>query len=308
MSTQDKVDDYNNIMSFDDERIFKKRRIISKQTSTETFKQNLDDKVQVFSSQGLKMKLGTCYVPKDNELKPLGEDACFICYEEQTLGVADGVGGWVDMGVDAGEYARQLMANAIVAVHKEHMFKGSVDLGKVLHEAYFRTKVEGSSTACIVTLKADILHAVNVGDSGFMVFRDAKLVYQSPIQQRDFNYPYQLGNSKTSDGPDMAMELFVRVKAGDIVVLGTDGLFDNMYPTEMEEILKRETKKREGSICPEKLASLIAGYALYNSFDKFALSPFAKAAKKAGFNYIGGKEDDITVVVGIIQNQEADLK
>ncbi|KAK6253592.1 hypothetical protein QUC31_015312 [Theobroma cacao] len=247
------------------------------------------------------MKLGTCYVPKDNELKPLGEDACFICYEEQTLGVADGVGGWAATGVDAGEYARQLMANAIVAVHEEHMLKGSVDPGRVLHEAYFHTKVEGSSTACILTLKTDFLHAVNVGDSGFMVFRDAKLVYRSPIQQHDFNCPYQLGNSKTSDGPDMAMELFVRVKAGDIVVLGTDGLFDNMYPTEMEEILKRETNEQEGSICPKKIASLIAGYALYNSFDKFAFSPFATAAKKAGLNHMGGKVDDITVVVGIIQ-------
>ncbi|WRX12711.1 hypothetical protein QQP08_005198 [Theobroma cacao] len=140
--------------------------------------------------------------------------------------------------MDVGEYLRQLMANATIAVHEEHELKGSVDPRTVF---------------------------------GVMAFRDAKLVYRSPIQQRDFKYPYQLGNSEISDGPNMTMKLFVRVEAGDIVVLGTDGC-------------------------------LIAWYALHNSFDRFAFSPFEKAAKKAGLNRMGGKVDDITVVVRIVQS------
>ncbi|WRX12709.1 hypothetical protein QQP08_005196 [Theobroma cacao] len=48
------------------------------------------------------------------------------------FGVADGVGGWAAKGVDAGEYARQLMANAIIAVYEEHKLKGNVDLGESL--------------------------------------------------------------------------------------------------------------------------------------------------------------------------------
>ncbi|KAK6228471.1 hypothetical protein SCA6_000811 [Theobroma cacao] len=79
-------------------------------------------------------------------------------------------------------------------------------------------------------------------------------------------------------------------------------LLDSMYPTEMEEILKRETKEQKGNVCPDKIASLIAGYALHNSFDRFAFSPFEKAAKKAGLNRMGGKVDDITVVVRIVQS------
>ena len=35
-----------------------------------------------------------------------GEDAHFICADEQALGVADGVGGWADVGVNAREYSR----------------------------------------------------------------------------------------------------------------------------------------------------------------------------------------------------------
>ena len=40
---------------------------------------------------------------------------------------------------------------------------------QVLWAAYKQTEVRGSSTACLLKLKNDILHACNVGDSGFMV-------------------------------------------------------------------------------------------------------------------------------------------
>ena len=45
---------------------------------------------------------------------------------------------------------------------------------------------------------------MNVGDSGFMLFRDEEMVYKSPVQQRGFNCPYQLGRSKGSDRPSSA--------------------------------------------------------------------------------------------------------
>lgn len=48
------------------------------------------------------------------------------------------------------------------------------------------------------------LNAVNVGDSGFMVVRGGKVIYQSPVQQWSFNCPYQLGSRK-KDNPDLAM-------------------------------------------------------------------------------------------------------
>ncbi len=40
---------------------------------------------------------------------------------------------------------------------------------QVLWAAYKQTEVRGSCTACLLKLKNDILHACNVGDSGFMV-------------------------------------------------------------------------------------------------------------------------------------------
>ncbi|MCI33790.1 putative protein phosphatase 2C 55-like, partial [Trifolium medium] len=57
----------------------------------------------------LKMLSGSCYLPHPAKVATGGEDAHFICADEQVIGVADGVGGWANVGVDAGLFARELM-------------------------------------------------------------------------------------------------------------------------------------------------------------------------------------------------------
>ncbi|KAB2628628.1 protein phosphatase 2C 55 [Pyrus ussuriensis x Pyrus communis] len=255
------------------------------------------------------MVCGSVYLPKDNKL---GEDAHFICPEKQTIGVADGVGGWAKKGIDAGQYARELMHNAFIAVHNPNNIDeqkrkrkvadmiGAVDPRKVLQETYAKTKEKGSSTACILSLNKEsgVLHAVNVGDSGFLLFRNNKVVYQSPTQQRRFNCPYQLGNGISSDRPDSAWEEWIQTVPGDIIVLGTDGLLDNMFPSEIEQVLVQGGGgDRDLDLGCGELASSIANLALYNSFDKHSPSPFSENARKAGFEHKGGKIDDITVIV-----------
>lgn len=93
---------------------------------------------------------GSCYLPHPDKEETGGEDAHFICADEQAVGVADGVGGWADYGIDAGQYSRELMSNSVSAIHEEP--RGSVDPFRVLEKAYFSTKAKGSSTACIIAL------------------------------------------------------------------------------------------------------------------------------------------------------------
>ncbi|BFG31177.1 hypothetical protein CerSpe_174510 [Prunus speciosa] len=242
---------------------------------------------------------GSCYLPKENREKPLGEDAHFICHDAQTIGVADGVGGWARKGVDAGEYARGLMNHAKkTATDITRSSAAAVDPRKVLNEAYANNAgVQGSSTACILSLNKErgTLHAVNVGDSGFMVFRDNMCFFKSSTQQRSFNCPYQLGNCMGGDCPKAAEEFEVEeLRPGDIIVLGTDGLLDNIFASEIEEVIV--AYEVSGQDC-EDLASYIANLALYNSLDKYNVSPFQMEARKAGREHVGGKIDDITVVV-----------
>ncbi|KAK4842490.1 hypothetical protein QYF36_022624 [Acer negundo] len=242
--------------------------------------------------RSLEMISGAFYLPKDKTLKPLGEDAHFLYPEKQTIGVADGVGGWAEVGVDSGEFARKLMMNAVIAIRTEP--KGTIDPKKILTKAYSKTDQKGASTACILTLSGHNLHAANVGDSGFMVIRHGEVIYRSPIQQHRFNYPFQLGHDYLSECPNSAEELEVSVKSGDVIIAGTDGLFDNLYP---REILRAVIEGITQGLMPQNLAQKIAEVALVNSRNREIDTPFSCAARLAGFKRIGGKVDDITVIV-----------
>ncbi|XP_016491600.2 putative protein phosphatase 2C 55 [Nicotiana tabacum] len=246
----------------------------------------------------LKMVAGSLYLPKENPTKSRGEDAHFIHKLYQTIGVADGVGGWASKGVDAGIYARELMRNSLIAIDINEPKGTAVNPKRILQAAYKNTNSEGSSTACIISLDSEknTLCAANVGDSGFFLIRNGRVIYKSPIQQRRFNCPYQLGNAK--DNPRVAQEMEIIVEKDDVLVVGTDGLLDNMNESEIEELVQRGIDVK---LKPKELASQIGNVALYNSFDRFADTPFGRAAEREWLSHRGGKVDDITVIVACIQ-------
>jgi protein phosphatase PTC7 len=102
----------------------------------------------------LKLLSGSCYLPHPDKEDTGGEDAHFICVDEQAIGVADGVGGWADLGVDSGMYSRELMSHSVTAIKEEP--KGSIDPARVLEKAHSSTKAKGSSTACIIALTGEV--------------------------------------------------------------------------------------------------------------------------------------------------------
>ncbi|XP_062094002.1 probable protein phosphatase 2C 55 [Humulus lupulus] len=237
----------------------------------------------------MKMVCECYYIPKD---EIIGEDAHFVCEDKQIIGVADGIGGWAKRGIDAGEYARQLMNRCINAIVDNDITHPR----QILEEAFManaKANIQGSSTACILRLNNGVLHAVNVGDSGFMLFRNNKFIYRSPTQQWRFNAPYQLGNSR--DTPECAVEVKIAVIPGDIIILGTDGLFDNMFVSDIEEVLRTPPNLSD--------AFWLAEYSRHYSLKKDRKSPFSEAATKAGQPCTGGKFDDITVIVARIVSQ-----
>lgn len=93
-------------------------------------------------------------MPHPDKEETGGEDAHFICAEEHAIGVADGVGGWADVGINAGLYAQALMENSVNAIRDEP--KGYIDPARVLEKAHSSTKVKGSSTACIIALTNEV--------------------------------------------------------------------------------------------------------------------------------------------------------
>ena len=93
--------------------------------------------------------------------------------------------------------------------------------------------------------------------------------------------------------------MLVAVAPGDVIVMGTDGVFDNLFVWELEEVLEEKWY-----MDLQSLSGYIASLALYNSFDKFRKTPFSVASTKAGMPCRGGKFDDITVIIARIVVEE----
>uniref|UniRef100_A0A803L812 Protein phosphatase n=1 Tax=Chenopodium quinoa TaxID=63459 RepID=A0A803L812_CHEQI len=216
------------------------------------------------SHRSLKLRSGSCYLPHPDKVKTGGEDAHFISIQE--------------------------------------ISKDGVDPAKILEKAHADTNVIGSSTACIIALTDQGIHAINLGDSGFIVIRDGSTVFRSPVQQYGFNFPYQLASTSAGgDLPSSGQVFTFPVASGDVIVAGTDGLFDNLYDNEITALVVQA--KRSG-LDPQATAQNIATLAQQRAMDKHRKTPFAAAAHDAGFRYIGGKLDDITVVVSYIIGED----
>ena len=70
------------------------------------------------------------------------------------------------------------------------------------------------------------------------IIRRNEFIFRTEEQQHSFNYPYQLGTGST-DSPTDAQVFTVKVESGDIIVMGTDGIFDNLFDEDiLEEVVR----------------------------------------------------------------------
>ncbi len=219
---------------------------------------------------------------------------------------------------------------------------------EVLGKAFERVKADnilGSSTACIAMFDEirHQLHFSNLGDSGIIVLRhidsdvagalkrdkttprtertsDLRVAFVSQQQLKSFNHPFQLGwTGEEVVGEDSSFKTAdecctssIHIRRGDIIILATDGLFDNV---ELEDITKialeweqknefihggdiasREKRWKEGSSMTLEsaktigvLAKTLVEKARENSLNNSIDSPFAILAKENDIMWSGGK-------------------
>ncbi|KAJ7632615.1 phosphatase 2C-like domain-containing protein [Roridomyces roridus] len=235
------------------------------------------------------------------------------------LAVADGVGGWANQGVDCSMFSQALMYYA-----SKHFDSTGVDMtpSECMQLAYYDVLVDdtidlGSSTACLATLNSHsgILTSANLGDSGLYIIRSSSILYHAPPQTHYFNCPRQLAKLKRPrgrnigaihDSPSHAETYSTTLKDGDIVILYTDGLVDNVFQAQILEICSLVMKT---SAPDETLANSIAYYLLWvarQSMFSDAVTPFevesSRVPRRRGEPiYRGGKVDDCTVVVALVR-------
>lgn len=131
-----------------------------------------------------------------------------------------------------------------------------------------------------MSLLNDTLHSANVGDSGFMVIRPPDdMIFRSEEQQHTFNQPYQLG-FESSDTPDSAECHKINVKEGDIVILCTDGVLDNLDDDRIVELVKIEYTKSGDNMRLDRLAESISREAYTISQSTKVITPFGRHARR----------------------------
>ena len=260
-----------------------------------------------------------------------GDDAYFV--GRGAVGIADGVGGWeqVEAGI-AAQYAAAVMDGAQRA-HEG----GEMDPLQLLGAGY-ETVVEagnvGSCTACVAVLNdKGRLVCSNLGDSGFVLLRqrrvDATLVQKGGLaplayaaavrsepQQHFFNCPFQLmfDGTNVGDPPQVADTYNIKPRDGDIVLLATDGVFDNMYTEDLEALVNVHLPfdgagaSKPADAALQGLADAIVARAQALGADETYDSPFQRAWESFDPDdepWRGGKLDDTTVVVARVGKKKA---
>eukprot|EP00801_Mesodinium_rubrum_P006545 Mrub_06553.p1 GENE.Mrub_06553~~Mrub_06553.p1 ORF type:complete len:314 (+),score=56.17 Mrub_06553:43-984(+) len=279
--------------------------------------------------------------PGPGKQNPNGEDASRV--DENIIVVCDGVGGWSGKGVDPSVFSNALCDSTYKYIHKNIHDKANISLNK--HQLIFGSiqlalneslKHTGSSTICVGVIPDNEsenkkIYTTNIGDSGYMIIRNGDILYKSVEMQYLFNFPVQIGtNAEKIEYVDNKEHDLIK---GDILIFGTDGIWDNLFETDVIELLKTEIKSQGydlGNInfiddidiynkLSKDLSYKLTSKSLEYSKDSTRDGPFAIKGKLActdesyqNYNkqyygrkvkpnhFYGGKEDDITVVVRII--------
>jgi protein phosphatase PTC7 len=227
-------------------------------------------------------------------------------------------------------------------------FRRMISPAELLAQAYERVKAEnviGSTTACVALFDnvRHQLHFSNLGDSGIIVLRhidsdvagslkrdrekprterttDLRVAFVSQQQLRSFNHPFQLGwtGQEIDDTEHHSFKTArdsctssIHVRRGDIVIMATDGLFDNVDVDEIAQIaleweqqfgfirggdiLARERRWAMGNSLSLLSSEVIGDLAMTlcekareKSLDTTADSPFAILAKENDIMWSGG--------------------
>jgi len=275
------------------------------------------------SSKSTLANLGACKDSIDKRRRAKsGQDAFFYSQIGTTnataFGVADGVGGWVESGLDPADFSHGLCEYMTCAARSWPQGSNTTSLHPrdLLQVAYDEVTEDdtiegGGSTACLAVAEPDgHVEVANLGDSGFMHLGGNAVRHFTQPQTHAFNTPYQLsktpqrmlvqmavfgGPTTLSDQPKESSVTHHKVRHGDVLVFATDGVWDNLSPQDALGIVSRQMVElgawveRDGAIeVGPDLAKLVqsgsAGKAKKGSLQAKVAVAIAKEAKETGLN------------------------
>eukprot|EP00746_Dinoflagellata_sp_MGD_P081523 gnl/MRDRNA2_/MRDRNA2_32420_c0_seq1.p1 gnl/MRDRNA2_/MRDRNA2_32420_c0~~gnl/MRDRNA2_/MRDRNA2_32420_c0_seq1.p1 ORF type:complete len:400 (+),score=86.16 gnl/MRDRNA2_/MRDRNA2_32420_c0_seq1:69-1268(+) len=253
------------------------------------------------------------------------------------LGVCDGVSQMEDYGIDASELPNELL-NACQELAMQQLmpdgpqspadqYRGPISL---LTEAFEATESLGSTTVLLAALDNStkihgklhpMIAVLSIGDCELMVLRrtqgpqsQLELVFNTEMQRIDQNCQTPLQLARVDERIDeeydeqIAMAVIHKGSAvhcvsayeGDILIMGSDGVFDNLFQDEIVQIVNNFVKPFGGSFVPnsQSLLKKVSQAIIRAAHDKcpdddsggLPDTPIGR----------GGKSDDTSVVVAEI--------
>jgi protein phosphatase PTC7 len=180
-----------------------------------------------------------------------------------------------------------------------------------------------------------LLDIAYVGDCSVMLIRGGRVSFVSHEQSHTLDYPFQLGTG-SADTPKDGVRRLIPVEKGDLIVMGSDGVFDNLYPEQIaaamwppldrvyrehgyvqlprdqpgraEAMLLEHARSRNLRLLlvDDIMAALRTGCdavmrdAAAVANDLHCDSPYATKCIEDGALFEGGKPDDMTLVASVV--------
>ncbi|MCD9644810.1 hypothetical protein HAX54_033259 [Datura stramonium] len=254
--------------------------------------------------QEVSLSVGMYLIPHPNKVEKGGEDAFFVSSDNGgVIAVADGVSGWAEKNVDPALFSREFVANVSSLVGNGEV---NYDPRILIKGAHAATSSTGSATVIVSILENGILKIASVGDCGLRIIRKGQMIFSTFPLEHYFDCPYQLSSEAVTQTYLDAIVSTVDLQVGDTIIIGTDGLFDNVFDKEIVSVV---TEHDDVSNAAKALADLARNHSVDTKFD----SPFSLEARARGFDVpwwkkvfgmklTGGKLDDITVIVGKVKS------
>eukprot|EP00397_Hematodinium_sp_SG-2012_P043520 GEMP01048394.1.p1 GENE.GEMP01048394.1~~GEMP01048394.1.p1 ORF type:complete len:364 (+),score=95.91 GEMP01048394.1:168-1259(+) len=272
--------------------------------------------------------------PLKTKMGAIFADACEL--SSTMLGICDGVSEVQNFGIDPALLPKELLLRCKELIESKELSERSPEpnyqfnksrshqlwLRDLLEEAYFQTSSEGSTTVLLAAIEEGKLVTVNIGDSGLLLLRpntdgNYTIVYRTEPLRYDQNRPYQVGRMKGVQKSQI--EFVIRqgvveraeIRHGDVLVLGSDGLFDNLYEEEVVSAvssLLANAKVASLSVeqlkdCANKLVSSALQTVSIGQVGPEGQVEFGANAKMAPSGH-GGKADDTSCIVATIVNSD----
>ncbi|KAL4888655.1 phosphatase 2C-like domain-containing protein [Aspergillus ambiguus] len=193
-----------------------------------------------------------------------GEDAFFVSRigpphssEAVAFAIADGVGSWAHSDIDPADFSHSLcsyMAQCAVSwagpaehLRAKHLMQVGYD--RLLADPFVTA---GGSTASVGIVQEDgRVDLASLGDSGCILLRRGAVHYYTIPQHHAFNTPYQLsiiprelrrktetfGRRMIHDKPRHAGITNLQLEHGDVLIMASDGVFDNLSNQDILKII-----------------------------------------------------------------------